>query len=118
MSVTIPRHPPLDHAERGRVASRLPLDAAWLAAFCARWRIRELALFGSVLRDDWTDDSDVDVLVEFDADAPWSGYDLVALGDELAAHLGRGVDVVERAGLRNPFLRHAILTAARTIHVA
>jgi len=68
----------------------LPHDA--IAAFCQRHHIRRLALFGSVLRDDFTPDSDVDVLVEFEAGhAP--GWEFIAIQDELSEILGRSVDL-------------------------
>ena len=51
---------------------RIPIDHQRIAEFCRKWRITEFALFGSVLRDDFGPDSDVDVLVTFAADAPWS----------------------------------------------
>ena len=56
---------------------KIDIPAETLAAFCRRWRVAELALFGSVLRDDFQPDSDVDVLVTFADDARWSGWDVV-----------------------------------------
>jgi predicted nucleotidyltransferase len=50
--------------------SRIPFDRAKIEAFCQKWRVREFALFGSVLREDFRDDSDVDVLVEVRAGQP------------------------------------------------
>ncbi len=67
-----------------------------LAAFCRRWQIKELALFGSVMRDDFRPDSDVDFLVTFAADAHWSLFDLVTMQEELQAIVGRKVDLAER----------------------
>ena len=55
-----------------------------LADFSRRWKVRELSLFGSVLRDDFGPTSDVDVLVSFDDDAPWSLWDLTTMRDELS----------------------------------
>lgn len=82
-----------------------------------RWRVRELALFGSVLRDDFLPDSDIDVLISFDEDAPWSLWDLTAMQDELAELFGRPIDLVEKEGLRNPFLRDRILSTRRIVYV-
>ena len=93
---------------------RLPLDQ--IKAFCAKWRIREFALFGSVLRDDFCPDSDVDVLVSFQSGAPWSLWDLVDMEDQLSAMLGRRVDLIEKEGLRNPFRRHEILSTRRVVY--
>lgn len=86
-----------------------------LAAFCGRWKVRELALFGSVLRDDFSPASDIDVLVSFDDEAPWSLWDRTTMQDELSSLLGRHVDLVEREGLRNPFRRDRILKTRKVI---
>ncbi|MFB3132666.1 MAG: nucleotidyltransferase family protein, partial [Rhodothermales bacterium] len=61
-------------------------------SFCQRWRVVELAVFGSVLREDFRPDSDVDVLVSFGPDARWSLFDFVTMQDELEALFGRPVD--------------------------
>jgi uncharacterized protein len=89
-----------------------------IAEFCRRWKVTELALFGSVLRADFDDASDVDVLVTFSDEAGWSALDLVAAADELAELLGRRVDLVEKSALRNPFRRHAILHSAQVVYAA
>lgn len=89
-----------------------------LSAFCRRWKVRELAYFGSVLRDDFGPRSDVDVLVSFDDEAPWSLWDLTTMQDELTSLFGRHVDLVEREGLRNPFRRDRILKTRRVVYAA
>lgn len=89
-----------------------------LATFCRRWQVRELSLFGSVLRDDFSPGSDVDVLISFDADAPWSLWDLTTMQDELSSLFGRPVDLVEREGLRNPFRRERILSTRKVVYAA
>lgn len=89
-----------------------------VASFCRKWKVRELSLFGSQARDDVRPDSDVDLLVSFDADAPWSLFDLVVMRDELIEIFGREVDLIEEGGLRNPFLRRAILRDKRVIYAA
>jgi len=94
----------------------LPLDR--IADFCRRWKITEFSLFGSVLRDDFRPDSDIDVLVSLAPDATWSSFDWVEMRDELAALFGRRVDLVSKRGLRNPFRRHAILTSREIIYAA
>ncbi len=76
----------------------------------------ELSLFGSVLRDDFGPESDIDVLVSFTDDAPWSLWDLTAMSDELSGLVGRRVDLVEKEGLRNPFRRHTILATRQVIY--
>ena len=86
--------------------------------FCGRWKIHELALFGSILTDEFTDDSDVDILVTFTSDASWSLLDWADMTDELEAIFGRPVDLVEKEGLRNPFRRKAILSSAEVVYAA
>ena len=105
--------------------ARIPLDRDRLAAFCQRWRIREFALFGSVLRADFRADSNVDVLVSFaPAPAPgpaWGLRDYVQMEDELAAILGRRVDLVERRLVEtspNYIKRQAILASLEHLDVA
>ncbi len=87
-----------------------------ISAFCQTWRITELSVFGSVLRDDFCPDSDVDVLVEFDPDAPWDAWDVLKAREELREMFGRPVDLVEKRCLRNPFRRHAILSSKQVIY--
>ncbi len=95
---------------------RLPLEA--LSAFCRKWRVQELALFGSVLREDFSPESDVDVLVTFDREAPWSLWDVISMREELERLLGRKVDLVEKDAIRNPFRRREILRTHQVIHAA
>src|SRR3990172_2156764 len=100
---------------------KISIDREKIGEFCRRWEITELALFGSVLRDDFRPDSDVDVLVTFAPNAHWSLFDLVEMQDELKALFGRGVDLVSRRGIeasRNYIRRKAILSSAEVIHVA
>jgi predicted nucleotidyltransferase len=97
----------------------LPMEQ--IADFCQRWKITEFALFGSVLRDDFRPDSDIDVLVTFAPDAEWSLFDHMHAEEELSQLLGREVDLVSRRAVeesRNYIRRKAILRSARTIYVA
>lgn len=92
-----------------------------VAAFCRRWKITELALFGSVLRDDFRPDSDIDVLVSFAADADWGLLEHVTMEEELGSLLGREVDLVTRRAVErsdNPIRRKAILESAEPIYAA
>ena len=98
-------------------ALRLPQDK--IAAFCYRWRIISLELFGSALRDDFGPNSDVDLLVTFEPDAPWSLFDFVQMESELEAVLGRPVDLVERTSIErsdNWIRRRAILGSAEPLY--
>jgi len=88
-----------------------------LADLCRQYQIRRLALFGSVLRDDFQPDSDVDVLVEF---APEAHIGFMALGRiqrELSALLQRPVDLVPQEGLK-PVIRAAVLDSAEVLYAA
>ena len=96
----------------------LVLDDETLLGFCSKWRVRELSVFGSVLRDDFGPDSDLDVLVSFEAGADWSLLDLVTMQRELAALTGRDVDLVEQEALRNPYRRAAILRSKQVLYAA
>ncbi len=98
----------------------LPLDVSPSAVttFCEKWKVKELALFGSVLREDFGPNSDVDVLVTFEADVPWSLWDWGAMLDELKSVFGRNVDLVEKDAVRNPLRRGAMLREHRIIYAA
>jgi hypothetical protein len=103
------------------MAARIEFDKEKIAQFCRRWKIVELALFGSVLRDDFQADSDVDVLVTFAPEAGWSLLDMARMREELNEIFGRNADLVSKAGVqasRNPLRRQAILSSAEVIHVA
>lgn len=95
------------------------MDRKRIADFCRRWRITEMALFGSVLRDDFGPTSDVDVLLTFEPDAAIGLFGLMRARDELAAEFGRSVDVIERPAIeRSPnwIRRKAILDSAKVIY--
>ena len=84
--------------------------------FCRKWKVIELALFGSVLNRNFRPDSDIDVLISFSEDAQWSLFDLVRMQGELKEIFGREIDLVEKAALRNPFRRHSILHSKEVIY--
>jgi uncharacterized protein len=94
----------------------LCIDQGKIRDFCRRWKIAEFSLFGSVLREDFKPESDVDVLVSFEPDIPWSLFDWLDMIDELKEIFGRDVDMVEKSGLRNPFRRHQILSNRKVIY--
>ena len=99
----------------------LPVEvpADRIAAYCEKWKIRELALFGSVLRDDFGPDSDIDVLVTFDGEATWSLWDVIQAELELQEIFGRPVDLVQRHSVEqseNWIRRRSILNTARTVY--
>jgi len=89
-----------------------------IATFCQRWKIRELALFGSILRDDFGPDSDVDVLVTFDEHAEWGLFDHVQMQYELQALLQRSVDLISKRAVeqsQNWLRRQEILDTAQVL---
>jgi predicted nucleotidyltransferase len=103
-----------------KINGRLEVPDEALAEFCQKWKITEFAFFGSVLREDFGPESDVDVLVRFEDGAHWTLFDLVHMEDELAEIFGRKVDLVERAGVEespNYIRRRRILGSAETVYV-
>jgi len=97
---------------------RIQVEPERIANFCRKWKIAELALFGSALREDFRPDSDVDVLVVFHDDAAWDLFDWVDMIEELKGIFGRDVDLVDKTAIRNPFRRHHILTHHEVIYAA
>ncbi len=101
--------------------ARIAIPAEGIAAFCERWQVTELALFGSVLREDFGPDSDIDVLVSFEDGARRTLFDMVRMEEELKTLFGREVDLVSRRGIErssNQLRREAILESAETINAA
>jgi uncharacterized protein with HEPN domain/predicted nucleotidyltransferase len=97
------------------LASRLQASSAEIAAFCDRYHIQELSLFGSVIRHDFGPESDVDVLVVFEQRSQQS-LSTVHMQDELAELFGRKVDLTEKRLLTNPFSKSEILQTHRIIY--
>lgn len=100
-----------------RPTIELPTEA--LANFCKRWKIHELALFGSATRDDFRPDSDIDLLASFAPDADWSLLDGVLMQRELETLLHRQVDLISKRALQqsaNTIRRDAILSSAQIIY--
>jgi predicted nucleotidyltransferase len=100
---------------------RVEMSKDKIQDFCVKWKITELSLFGSVLRDDFRPSSDVDVLVSFDPAARWSLMAMVEMQDEFETILGRKVDLVERSAIErsdNYIRRRHILASAEPFYVA
>jgi predicted nucleotidyltransferase len=98
---------------------RITLPRKKIAEFCRRRQVVEFSLFGSVLREDFRPDSDVDVLVTFAPDAQVSLFDLVDMQDELEIIFKREVDLVEKQAVlesRNYIRRKSILANTRIIY--
>ena len=100
---------------------RIPLDMDKIKAFCAKWKIVEFSLFGSVLTDEFRPDSDVDVMVKFVEPAIWSLRDLDRMEDELTIIIGRKADLSTKLGvelMRNYIRRNSILRGSRVFYAA
>jgi predicted nucleotidyltransferase len=92
-----------------------------LEQFCQRWQVQELYLFGSVLRDDFRDDSDIDVMISFKTAAGWGLMALVKMQQELEILFGRDVDLLTKASIEqshNWIRRHDILSTAQLVYAA
>lgn len=87
-----------------------------VAIFCRKWGVRELSLFGSVLRDDFRPDSDIDILVEIEPSRGLTAWDWVDMVEELKSLFGREVDLVEKSAIRNPFRRRQILSTSKVVY--
>ncbi len=98
-------------------AIKVPDEA--IAGFCRKWRITELSLFSSVLREDFGPNSDIDVLARFEPDSPWDLWDVPTMQEELGALLGREVDLVDKDTVErssNPFRKQSILRNSRVVY--
>jgi len=96
--------------------AHIPLDQSKIAEFCRKHHIRKLSLFGSVLRDDFSSHSDVDVLVEFEPNHV-PGLTFFAMESELSEILGRKVDLNTPAFL-SPYFRDQVLAEAEVHYAA
>lgn len=100
-----------------RVTDRFEVDEWRLTDICRRYQVAELALFGSVLREDFGADSDVDMLYAFEPGARVGWREIYELERELSELLGRPVDLVPKQGL-NPSIADEVLAGARTFYAA
>ena len=89
-----------------------------IAAFCRRFGIEEFSLFGSVLRDDFGPDSDIDVMVKFLPGHGFTFENIPDIQDELERLFNRPVDVIEKGRVRNPIRRQAIMSSYRVVYAA
>lgn len=98
------------------VGGRIKASPTQIAEFCQRWQIAEFALFGSVLRDDFRPDSDIDVLVTFASESTATWDDWMKMQEEVEALFERKVDLVSKKYLKNPYRRHEILKTQKVIY--
>lgn len=100
-----------------QLAIALPMDV--IQAFCQRWQIAELAVFGSILRNDFCADSDVDFLYVLKSNTRWKLSDLIQAEEELAQLLGREIDLVGKVSIErshNWLRKRNILSSAKVIY--
>lgn len=97
--------------------ARIEVPRDRIAELCRRHHIQRLAFFGSVLRDDFTPQSDVDVLVEFEAGQRVTYFTLAEIEDGLSAILGRKVDL-HMPRMLHPLIRHRVLEDVEAVYVA
>lgn len=103
------------------IRSRIPVPHDKLDELCERWNLTQIWLFGSILRDDFRPDSDVDVLVSYNERARPSLFTLAKMERDFEEIFGRKVDLGERRGVeqsRNEIRKTRILASARLIHEA
>lgn len=98
--------------------SKVEIPKEKIEDFCRRWKIKEMAIFGSALREDFGPESDVDFLVTFFDQARWNLFDWVEMIEELKKITGREIDLVDRESIRNPFRRRSILARMEVIYGA
>lgn len=99
----------------------IPWPEKEIDAFCEKWLISELSLFGSILREDFHPDSDVDFLVTFQPKSKWGLFDRVAMQRELTELLNREVDLIRKRGIErshNHIRRNNILSTAKVIYTS
>jgi predicted nucleotidyltransferase len=98
----------------------IPLPRRKIATFCQRWKVREFSLFGSVLRDGFRPDSDIDVIVDFEIGVVHTLFDLAAMAEELETIFGRHVDLMTLSSVRqsrNYLRRKEILSTREPVYV-
>ena len=98
------------------LGDRIKASTAQIAEFCQRWHITEFALFGSVMRDDFRPDSDIDVLLTFSPEQWLTLDDWQAMQTEIETLFKRNVDLVSKKYLKNPYRRHEILNTRQVLY--
>jgi predicted nucleotidyltransferase len=89
-----------------------------LALLCRKYKINELAIFGSSIRSDFSENSDVDILVSFNKNSEISLFDIMDLEREFSELVKRDVDIVEKESLKNPIRKNRILSTSEIIYAA
>ncbi len=100
-----------------RLSPKINVPEKKIIDFCQQYQVKRLALFGSVLRDDFRPDSDIDILVVFDPSARITFMTLGRMRRELSTMFQRQVDLVPQEGLK-PAIREAVLSSAQEVYAA
>src|SRR5437868_12985290 len=95
--------------------AQIELRMRQIQEFCLQFGVEEISLFGSVLRDDFRSDSDVDIMLKFKAGYGFTFENTPIIQDELEKIFGRPVDVIEKGRIRNPFRRHSIMNSYKVV---
>ena len=103
---------------RREMSPKVKMDRGRVEAFCRKWKVKELSLFGSVVTEEFGPESDVDVLVDLERGHGLTLYDWLDMIDELREIFGREVDLVSKRGLKNPMRRSEILRTAEVVYAA
>ena len=101
-----------------RIFDRLNVFEEDITKFCQKWKIVEFGVFGSVLRDDFRSDSDIDVLITFDSHFHPKLSDRLEMQDQIEALFKRSVDLAQKNLLKNPYSRAEILQSCRIIYAS
>jgi uncharacterized protein len=96
----------------------ISLNYKEILSICNKYKINEFSIFGSSLRDDFSKDSDIDVMVSFQKDSNISLFDLIEIEQGLSKLLGRDIDLVEKESLKNPIRKKNILATREIIYAA
>jgi uncharacterized protein len=97
---------------------KIEIDENAITSLAKKYQIREMAFFGSVLREDFNDQSDIDILIKFYDNNNYSLFDLFKMKEDFEEVLGKEVDIIEKDGLKNPYRREAILKNAKVVYAA
>jgi predicted nucleotidyltransferase len=98
--------------------NRVFLNYNDIVLLCEKYGINELSIFGSSIRDDFTQNSDVDILVSFNNNPEITLFDIMDLENEFSQLLKRTVDIVEKEALKNPIRKNKILSTREIIYAA
>jgi predicted nucleotidyltransferase len=96
----------------------ISLDYKDIVLLCEKYGINELSIFGSSIRDDFTQNSDIDILVSFGNKPEITLFDIMDLEKEFSQLLKREVDIVEKEALKNPIRKNRILSTREIIYAA